>query len=158
MLSLQCVDSRMTKSFLRLPDGKKVSKSCLQANISRITAATWLKNNDHIVQYEADKCYEKGRTIRMDATTIEANIHPPSDWSTTHGQKIVASADGGFASRKNVEKAKNQGVKDVCFRAAWKGMEGFKAYVQSSVVAYNLTVLCLHTFPSRSAGLHFIFL
>ena len=93
------------------------------------------------------------------------------------------SADGGFASKKNVERAKNQGVRDVCFskrcglskeemtksvwvfeklrncragiegvistlkrafgcfRTTWKGMGGFKAYVQSSVVAYNLTVL-----------------
>jgi len=55
MLSLQCVDSMMTKSFLRLPDGKLVSKSCWQANIPRITDGIWLKINDHIAQYAADK-------------------------------------------------------------------------------------------------------
>ena len=35
-----------------------------------------------------------------------------------------SSADGGFASRKNVEKAKNQGVKDVCFKQKVRTIKG----------------------------------
>jgi transposase, IS5 family len=94
-----------------------------------------------------------------------------------------ASADGGFASRENLQWAKEKGVKDVSFakrkgisvldmvksnwvykqlrnfragieanistlkrafglsRCTWTGWEGFRRYVWSAVVAYNLSVL-----------------
>ena len=93
------------------------------------------------------------------------------------------SLDGGYASKANLEKAKELGIKDVAFhkkrglkildmvksdwvykklrafragiegniatlkdrfnlrRCNWKGLENFKAYVWSSVVAYNLVTL-----------------
>src|SRR4051812_4402407 len=94
-----------------------------------------------------------------------------------------AAADGGFASRKNLDRAKACGVRDMAFhkkcglsiedmvrsrwvdrklrnfragieagisclkrayglaRCTWRGLDHFKAYVWSSVVAYNLVVL-----------------
>ena len=93
------------------------------------------------------------------------------------------SMDGGFASTNSLNKAKEAGVKDVCFakkrnlnildmvkssyvykklrnfragieaiistmkrafgldRCTWRGWEGFKQYVWSSVVAFNLQIL-----------------
>ena len=93
------------------------------------------------------------------------------------------SADGGFASQKNLEEAKERGIKDVAFakrkglsvldmvksnwvykqlknfragieanisrlkrsfgwsRCDWTGWEGFKQYVWSALVSYNLLVL-----------------
>nr|WP_045212477.1 ISNCY family transposase [Desulfonatronovibrio magnus] len=93
------------------------------------------------------------------------------------------SMDGGFASQDGLNKAKEAGVKDVCFakkrnlnildmvkssyvykklrnfragieaiisamkrafgldRCTWRGWEGFKQYVWSSVVAFNLQIL-----------------
>src|SRR5215204_59678 len=93
-----------------------------------------------------------------------------------------AAADGGFASRKNLDRAKACGVRDMAFhkkcglsiedmvrsrwvyrklrnfragieagisclkrayglaRCTWRGLDHFKAYVWSSVVAYNLVV------------------
>jgi len=94
----------------------------------------------------------------------------------------AAAADGGFASRKNLDRAKACGVRDMAFhkksglsiedmvrsrwvyrrlrnfragieagisclkrayglaRCTWRGLDHFKAYVWSSVVAYNLVV------------------
>ena len=94
-----------------------------------------------------------------------------------------AAADGGFASRKNLNRAKACGVRDMAFhkksglkiedmvrsrwvyrklrnfragieagisclkrayglaRCTWRGLDRFKAYVWSSVVAYNLALL-----------------
>ncbi len=94
-----------------------------------------------------------------------------------------AAADGGYATRDNLEQAKARGVSDVAFhkkrglaiedmvksrwvyrrlrnfragveagisclkraygltRSTWRGLAHFKAYVWSSVVAYNLTLL-----------------
>jgi IS5 family transposase len=95
---------------------------------------------------------------------------------------LQAAADGGFASRKNLDRAKACGVRDMAFhkkcglsiedmvrsrwvyrklrnfragieagisclkrayglaRCTWRGLNHFKAYVWSSVVAYNLVV------------------
>jgi len=94
-----------------------------------------------------------------------------------------AAADGGYATRDNLDQAKARGVSDVAFhkkrglaiedmvksrwvyrrlrnfragieagisclkraygltRSTWRGLAHFKAYVWSSVVAYNLTLL-----------------
>jgi IS5 family transposase len=94
-----------------------------------------------------------------------------------------AAADGGYATRDNLDQAKARGVSDVAFhkkrglaiedmvksrwvyrrlrnfragieagisclkraygltRSTWRGLPHFKAYVWSSVVAYNLTLL-----------------
>src|SRR3954449_4135338 len=95
---------------------------------------------------------------------------------------LQAAADGGFASRKNLDRAKACGVRDMAFhkksglsiedmvrsrwvyrklrnfragieagisclkrayglaRCTWRGLDHFKAYVWSSVVAYNLVL------------------
>jgi len=74
-LELQCVDSQTTKAFLRLNEGEFFSRSCLHENLSKIKPETWQKINDQIVQYAADCGIEKGRTVRMDSTVIETNIH-----------------------------------------------------------------------------------
>lgn len=80
-LELQFVDSCMTRSFVRLGDIESYKKSTLQENISKIKAATWVKINNGIVQYANKMGYEKGRTVRIDATVISSNIHHPSDSS-----------------------------------------------------------------------------
>ena len=78
-LELQCVDSEMTRAFLRLDFDESYSDSTLQDNISKITACTWIKINDALVRYAANTGIDKGRTVRMDATVVEANIHHPTD-------------------------------------------------------------------------------
>lgn len=80
-LELQCLDSEMTRSFLKLNFEESYSDSCLQHNISKIKGETWAKINDALVQYALDQNLENGRKIRMDATVIESNIHSPSDSS-----------------------------------------------------------------------------
>ena len=60
------------------------------------------------------------------------------------------AADGGYASKDNLAKAKEAGIEaniSVLKRAFglrrcnWSGWEGFQQYVWSSVVSYNLLVL-----------------
>lgn len=80
-LELQCIDSDMTKSFLRLALDESYKKSTLQENISKIKAQTWIEINIGIIQYAENNDIEKGRTIRVDATVVPANIHAPTDSS-----------------------------------------------------------------------------
>ncbi len=80
-LAVQCADSAMTRVFIRLEDRQCFSKSCLQENISKIRGTTWKAINDILVAYAAGIGMEKGRTVRMDSTVVESNIHHPSDSS-----------------------------------------------------------------------------
>ena len=80
-LELQCVDSDMTRSFIRLDFEESYSASCLQENISKIRAETWQKISDELIKYADTMGIENGRTVRMDSTVIESNIHKPSDSS-----------------------------------------------------------------------------
>ena len=80
-LEVQCVDSEMTRAFIKLGFGEAYSDSCLQANIAKIRGQTWQRINDALVRYAAEEGIEKGRTVRMDATVVESNIHEPTDSS-----------------------------------------------------------------------------
>jgi transposase, IS5 family len=60
------------------------------------------------------------------------------------------ATDGSYASRANLQQAKVLGVHDVAFhkkrayglaRCTWRGLNHFKAYVWSAVVAYNLALV-----------------
>ena len=90
-LELQLVDSKMSRSFVRLDFDESYSASALQANISKVKAETWQRINDKIVQYARDQGIENGRTIRMDATVVDSNIHTPSDSSLLYDCIRVAS-------------------------------------------------------------------
>lgn len=78
-LAVQSADSQMTRSFLKLNYDENYSKSCLQKNISRIRASTWLKINNHIIKEARHLGIENGRTVCVDSTVVESNIHHPTD-------------------------------------------------------------------------------
>ena len=80
-LAINCADSGMTRAFVRLDDGQTFRKSCLQENISKIRGETWYKINELLVLDAKESDIEAGRTVRIDATVIEANIHYPTDSS-----------------------------------------------------------------------------
>ena len=78
-LAFHLSDSLSARVFCRLPLGYVPGSSVLQENISRIPASTWEKVNRELVRW-ASKCgLEKGRKIRIDATTVDTDIHHPMD-------------------------------------------------------------------------------
>lgn len=99
-LAIQCVDSAMTRAFTKLDDGQSFKKSCLQENISRIRGRTWNKINELLVEYAAGIDLEKGRSVRIDATVIESNIHHPTDSSLIYDCVRVV--------RRALERIRNQ--------------------------------------------------
>jgi len=80
-LEIQCVDSLMTRAFMKLDFDESYSFSCLQENIKRIKATTWEKISHALIVHAKDAGIENGKVIRVDATPIESNIHSPSDSS-----------------------------------------------------------------------------
>jgi transposase, IS5 family len=76
-LSFHLSDSYTYSSFARV--FTTVGSSSLQENISKIKASTWEKINHIMLESAAQQNIEKGRTVRIDSTVTEANIHPPTD-------------------------------------------------------------------------------
>jgi IS5 family transposase len=79
-LSFYLVDSISYRSFTRL-SCDEISSSGLQANIVKITAPTWERINHILLGSAAKQKIEKGRTVRIDSTVTETNIHAPTDSS-----------------------------------------------------------------------------
>lgn len=78
-LAFHLADSQSFRAFCRLPLGWTPAKSCLQQNISRISATTWEQINQRLILWADEGGLERGRKIRVDATAVESNIAHPTD-------------------------------------------------------------------------------
>ena len=79
-LAFHIVDSQSIRWFCRIgiaDEGFK--KSALNKNIKAISEQTWQAINRHILGYAKKENIEKGRTVRVDCTSVESNIHDPRD-------------------------------------------------------------------------------
>ena len=78
-LAFHLVDSRSFRAFGKLEWGQKPAASTLQENIKAVSEPTWETINRVIIEYAAKQGLEKGRTIRLDSTAVETDIHYPTD-------------------------------------------------------------------------------
>jgi IS5 family transposase len=78
-LAFHLDDSASFRAFARLSRGQHPSASTLQENIKALSEKTWEEIQRIILQYAAAKGVEKGRTIRVDSTATETDIHYPTD-------------------------------------------------------------------------------
>jgi IS5 family transposase len=99
------------RKFTQLGWDQQVSKSGLAFCIKAIRQETLEQINRLLVGIAKEKRIEDGRTIRVDTTVVEANIHPPLDsnllWDSVrvvtrlmgHAQQILGT-DVTFSNRK----------------------------------------------------------
>ena len=79
-LAFHLADSRTYQTFCRIGMGQAPpSKSVLQATIKALRAETLEQINRILVRAAVGVGVESGRTVRVDCTVVEANIHHPSD-------------------------------------------------------------------------------
>ena len=78
-LAFHLEDSHSFGAFSRLGMGQRPGVSTLQENIKQLRPRTWEAVNRLIIGYAEAQRIEKGRTVRLDATAVEANIHYPTD-------------------------------------------------------------------------------
>ena len=81
-LAFHLADSRCFRAFCGFGiDEKSPRKSALQENIKRIEPETLELINRLILATAFEMKVEKGRTVRVDCTVVESNIHHPTDSS-----------------------------------------------------------------------------
>ncbi len=78
-LAFCLLDSVSCQTFARLNHGWLPKRAALQRVISAITAATWERINQRLLQCAMEGKVEKGTMLRIDSTVTDAPIHPPSD-------------------------------------------------------------------------------
>jgi IS5 family transposase len=79
-LAFHLVDSRTYRRFCRFGEFEKPpSRSTLQANIKRISAESFESVNRRLIRLAEKQGIEKGKRIRVDTTSVESNIHEPTD-------------------------------------------------------------------------------
>ena len=78
-LAFHLEDSDAFRSFARLEMGQYPSKSILQENVKAIREETWEAIHRDVLEYAAREKIEKGRTVRVDSTAVETDIHHPTD-------------------------------------------------------------------------------
>ncbi len=78
-LSFHLEDSDAFRTFSRLEMGQYPSKSILQENIKAIEEETWEAIHGEIIGYAQREKIESGKTIRVDSTAVETDIHHPTD-------------------------------------------------------------------------------
>ena len=80
-LAFRLIDSSLFRRFARLPFGKPIKVARLQANVKKLTPATWEAVNKALLVRAEAEGVERGRKVRTDCTVVETNIHEPSDSS-----------------------------------------------------------------------------
>ena len=80
-LAFCLLDSLSCQTFARLTSGWLPKKAALQSAISAITAVTWERINQRLLQCACSAKVEKGDMLRIDSTVTDAPIHAPSDSS-----------------------------------------------------------------------------
>ncbi len=79
-LAFHLADSRTYRSFCRFGEFDTLpSRSTLQENIKRISAVTLESVNQSLITLADADGIENGSRIRIDTTSVESNIHEPSD-------------------------------------------------------------------------------
>ena len=89
-LAFHLEDSKSFRAFAKLWVGQRPSASTLQENVKALSETTWEAANRMIVEHAKGEDIEKGRTIRLDSTAVESNIHYPTDSSLLQdGVRII---------------------------------------------------------------------
>jgi transposase, IS5 family len=80
-LAFHLEDSDSFRGFARLDMGQYPCKSILQQNIKALREETWEAIHLEIIGYAKQEKIESGRKVRIDATSVETDIHHPTDSS-----------------------------------------------------------------------------
>ncbi|MBU3947678.1 MAG: ISNCY family transposase [Proteobacteria bacterium] len=79
-LAFHIYDSRSLRKFCQIGfAGKGFKKSALNTNIKSLSEQTWESISRDLINHAKETKIENGRTVRIDCTVVESNIHQPLD-------------------------------------------------------------------------------
>jgi len=150
-LAFHLEDSDAFRTFSRLDMGQYPSKSILQENIKMIREETWEAIHSEILDYARQEKIEKGRTVRVDSTAVETNIHHPTDSTLLsdgiriitrwlkEGKELAPAPSYQFSDHRRVVKKRLMTIlntrKDVIRHGAYKDLLYYAGLVRGYAMA-----------------------
>jgi IS5 family transposase len=144
-LAFHLEDSDAFRAFSRLEMGQYPSKSILQENITAIGEETWEEIHGEIIGYAQREKIDTGRTIRVDSTAVETDIHHPTDSTLlsdgirvitrwlTEGKELVPQPRYCFSDHRRVVKKRVMTIlnarKDTVRQGAYKDLLSYARLV-----------------------------
>lgn len=154
-LAFHLADSVTFRTFARLNRKQRPSASTLQENIKSLGEDTWEAVNRALIAHAAKIGIEKGRTVRIDSTAVECNVHYPTDSTLLQdgirvitrllieGKTLFPTPGYSFCDHRRVVKKRSLKIKDtrketvrkVCYKDLLNYAELVRGYGESAVVA-----------------------
>jgi IS5 family transposase len=150
-LAFHLGDSDAFRSFSRLNMGQYPCKSILQENIKTIKEETWETIHREIIGYAMEEKIETGRTIRLDSTAVETDIHHPTDSTLlsdgiriitrwlTEGKELVPTPAYQFSDHQRVVKKRVMRIlnarKDTVRQGAYRDLLHYARLVKGYALA-----------------------
>jgi len=152
-LAFHLSDSVTFRTFARLERKQRPSASTLQENIKSLREETWEAVNRAIIANAAKTGIEKGRTVRIDSTAIECDIHYPTDSVLIQdavraitrllieGKTLLPTPGYNFCDHRRVVKKRVLKIKDsrketvrrACYKDLLDFAEQVRGYGESAV-------------------------
>lgn len=156
-LAFHLSDSVTFRTFARLERRQRPSASTLQENIKSLGEETWEAVNRAIIAHAAETGIEKGRTVRIDSTAVECDVHYPTDSTLLQdgirvitrllieGKTLCPTPGYSFCDHRRVVKKRVLKIKDsrkeTVRKACYKDVLGFaeqvRGYGEGAVAALS---------------------
>jgi len=123
-LAFHLSDSRTFRTFARLERSQRPSASTLQENIKSLSEETWEAINKAVITRASKTGIENARTVRIDSTAVECDIHYPTDSRLLQdgigvitrllfeGKKLIPTPRYHFSDHRRVVKKRVLKIKD----------------------------------------------
>ncbi len=154
-LAFHLSDSRIFRTFARLERSQHPSASTLQDNIKSLSEQTWEAINNAVITRASETGIENGRTVRIDSTAVECDIHYPTDSTLLQdgiriitrllieGKRLFPTPRYHFSDHRRVVKKRVLKIKDsrkeAVRRSCYKDLLDFaglvRGYGESAVAA-----------------------
>jgi len=164
-LAFHLEDSHSFRAFSRLGMGQRPGVSTLQENIKGLGPCTWEAVNRLIIRYAEAQRMEKGRTVRLDSTAIESDIHYPTDSRLledgirvitrllVEGRRLRPVPGYGFSDHRRVVKKRVMTIVNTKSRKVRKKAYGELLEVAGRVMGYGREAIgVLDCFESDDMG------
>ena len=146
-------DNISYRRFTKIHDGMVPKKMIFNENIKRISPGGWEAINKVLIKVAMELKVEDGKTVRMDSTGVESNIHYPTDgellWDCVRVMdrimeeviELYPAKDFGFSN--HTRRAKRRRFKIVNTNSKEKSKEAYKDLLRVSESTSEYAKLCI---------------
>jgi IS5 family transposase len=152
-------DNISYRRFAKIHEGEVPKKMTLNENIKRISPEGWEEIHKAIIKIAKELGVEKGKKVRMDSTSVESNIHYPTDgellWDCVRViDRIIEGVmdeypDMGIGYHNHTKRAKKRRYRIVNTSSKEKREEAYKDLLKVSRMTEEYGESCIEQLEKR---------